>query len=519
MSRHFSLRKKSVIICTMIFMLTMLLAPMSAAAQPNTDQNMTRAEFISMIERAFGSNVAAPTELTGIGPMAWYVTWANGSSEDRVVTGPENPVTNEEAAVIFTHLKNLVADQAAGSRFLDGATANSWSLGAIGAVSNAGIMKGYADGTFQPGRFITQAEALNALQAALDYSVIKPLFIASPNRQHIDIDGIETLAQSIVVFQSDVEGAQVEWNGVTLDGVLTVRGTNAINVPVIIPGENNTLSVGRPGYKQSTTSNIVWGETAPQIENSGFETGSLEGWQVDTGGPFPMVQGSVVATGDYAAYLGDGASQLYYGGGTASIGQTISIVDEVRDPYLNLNYLVSGWDPGFDGVGILINGNTIATINGSSGWQNFQYDLSGYAGGDVNLEIESWTWDPLFQVNYYVDNVSITYQGGAEVIPNAVDVAATPLQNGQTLSDSLLSGTFEDASGNPISGTLTWLNPSATVNDGTNYYVCIFTPDDSSQYLPVANTVMVNLANDRHMGSHDSFTSSHSRSSHTSGHR
>ena len=46
------------------------------------------------------------------------------------------------------------------------------------------------------------------------------------------------------------------------------------------------------------------------ITNGGFESGSFTGWTVNTGGSFPVVQSSVVDTGSYAAYIGDGAGGL-----------------------------------------------------------------------------------------------------------------------------------------------------------------------------------------------------------------
>ena len=547
MSKLSSLKKRSITLFTMLFVLTMMLVPMSAAAESSLgsyndlnghenqatiqamidkgyisgyedgtfkpDQNMTRAEFMAMIGQAFGAKAVAPAGLAGVEAMAWYVdAGADGDIGNGEIAGAENPVSNEEAAVIFAHLKNLGADETAADRFTDLDSAGSWSRGAIGAVYRAGIMKGYADGSFQPGQFISRARALTALQAALNYAEIKPLFLVNNDRRGLGIDGIDTLGESIVVFRSGVEGAEITWNGVTLDGITTVQGINAINVPAFVPGEANTLSIRKPGRGSFTASDIVWGETVTPIVNGDFETGNFQGWQVVTGGSYPRVQSGTVAEGVYAAHLGDGAGGMYPGG-AASISQAIS-VSEWGSPYLSLDYMVSGYDWGYDGMDIYIDGTTLARIYSSNsyGWQNGQYDLSAYAGQDVELMIRSWTGDSIITVNYFVDNVSLTYGSGAGEALTPVSVTATPLRFGQTLSNSQLSGTFLDQYGNEVSGTLSWLDPDESV-DGSGYYVCIFTPEDGGQYLLAANTVQVDVANDRHSRTHGraAHRTSHSR--------
>lgn len=531
-----SMRKRSILLFTMVFVLTMMLVPMSAAAQTiypdlsgheaqatiqamidkgyvtgyedgtfKPDQNISRAEFMAMIRSAFGAEIPAPVDLTGVEAMAWYVNaWSDGDIGNGEISGAENPVTNEEAAVIFAHLKSLVADEAAAGIFIDADLASTWSRGAIGAVSKAGIMKGYTDGTFRPDQFISRAEASTALKAALEYTMIKPLFIVNNHfKRALDIDGVDILGESIVVFHSNLEGAKITWNGVTLEGVTTVQGTNAINVPAFVPGEVNTLSIRKPGHGSFNASDIVWGETGPQIVNGDFETGDFEGWQVEITGSFPQIQSDTVADGVYAAYLGDGAEGMYPGNGAAAISQAISI-SEWGTPYLNFDYMVSGSDPdpGFDGMTVYIGEDELALFYAdSSGWQNGQYSLSDYAGQEVALRIESWTWDDMYEVYYFVDNVSLSYGSATGEAPTPVNVTATPIRYGQTLSDSILSGTFLDQDGNEVSGTLTWLEPDKTV-DGSGAYVCIFTPDDGGNYLLVANTVKVNATNDRHNRTH-----------------
>lgn len=72
---------------------------------------------------------------------------------------PEKNITRAEAAVIFANLleegKNTGLES--GISYLD-IDKNHWAAGAIGLVSEKGLFKGYADGSFKPDQSITRAE-------------------------------------------------------------------------------------------------------------------------------------------------------------------------------------------------------------------------------------------------------------------------------------------------------------------------------------------------------------------------
>lgn len=83
---------------------------------------------------------------------------------------PDDPITREEAASIIMRLKNLTTEGSAADQFSD-AEIMTWSKGAIGAVAEAGIMKGYPDNSFKPQNYITRAEAIVALITAFNYTI------------------------------------------------------------------------------------------------------------------------------------------------------------------------------------------------------------------------------------------------------------------------------------------------------------------------------------------------------------
>jgi hypothetical protein len=84
---------------------------------------------------------------------------------------PEEVVTREQFAKIVVEALGLgtAADAAKGStQFTDVAT-DRWSVGYINTAVGQGILKGYPDGTFQPAKEVSYAEAATMLVRALGY--------------------------------------------------------------------------------------------------------------------------------------------------------------------------------------------------------------------------------------------------------------------------------------------------------------------------------------------------------------
>lgn len=154
--------------------------------------------------------------------------------------------------------------------------------------------------------------------------------------------------------------------------------------------------------------------TGAGIVNGDFEIGDFSGWTVTVSDQFPKVQNTVAYSGSSAAYMGDGAAGLLGpGDDTASIQQIVYIPACATNPLLKLNYQVIGTDSGgagYDWMKVYINGTEILYIwSDTSGWQQLQYNLSAYINTSIVLKISAWTIDSVSAVDYYVDNVSITW--------------------------------------------------------------------------------------------------------------
>src|SRR5665648_788507 len=139
------------------------------------DNNITRAEFISLVNRAFGYTETAPISFTDVDQNAWYVSAIAVAVNAGYISGypdgtmrPDNPISREEAATIIMKINKLEANPSAANTFTDAASL-TWSKGAVGAVFAADLMIGYPDGSFGPQKLIKRGEATVALDRAMKY--------------------------------------------------------------------------------------------------------------------------------------------------------------------------------------------------------------------------------------------------------------------------------------------------------------------------------------------------------------
>ncbi|WP_312906401.1 S-layer homology domain-containing protein [Tissierella praeacuta] len=84
---------------------------------------------------------------------------------------PENDVTRAEFAKILVEALGLgsAANAAVGRTNFSDVPASHWAAGYINVASGQGLLKGYPNGTFQPSKQVSHAEALTMLVRALGY--------------------------------------------------------------------------------------------------------------------------------------------------------------------------------------------------------------------------------------------------------------------------------------------------------------------------------------------------------------
>jgi len=136
---------------------------------------VTRAQFVAMINRAFGySTKASKTPFKDVNKKAWYaddisIAYNAGyfTGTSKTTASPNAALTREQAVTILA--RNLRLEETPGQimDFTDGDDFASWSRGYIKSAVADGLINGYADGSFKPGKVITRGEMAKVLAGAL----------------------------------------------------------------------------------------------------------------------------------------------------------------------------------------------------------------------------------------------------------------------------------------------------------------------------------------------------------------
>src|SRR5665648_320689 len=139
------------------------------------DNNITRAEFMTLTNKAFGYTTTTAITYTDVEADAWYAGEVAKAKAAGYIEGypdgtmkPENAISREEAASIIMKIDELTADADAANSYTDAAKL-IWSKEAVGAVKTAEIMMGYPDGSFGPQNMIKRGEAVVTLDRAMKY--------------------------------------------------------------------------------------------------------------------------------------------------------------------------------------------------------------------------------------------------------------------------------------------------------------------------------------------------------------
>lgn len=182
--------------------------------KPNKE--VSRAEFVALVNRAFEINKEGTTEsFIDVKPSAWYHNDVMAAKFAGYIGGyqdgsfkPNNPVTRQEVASILVRLLNIEPTTSGLEKFTDAAKISEWSRGNIGAVVQKGLMRGMPDESFMPLKSITRAEAIVSLDRAMQFDSSgtpqkdEPV-VETAVQGKITLDGTPVKAAVVRIFKAD----------------------------------------------------------------------------------------------------------------------------------------------------------------------------------------------------------------------------------------------------------------------------------------------------------------------------
>lgn len=152
-------------------------------------QQVTKAEFVTFINRVFGYAKLSDKVLKDVPPSAWYATEISKAYAAGILLGdaqgnihPNEVLSREQAALILSRVFEVAGSGQVSSRFADDNQISSWSAQAVYAMKEAGYVTGTPQGEFQPLKALTRAEAVKMINNIMGQLI-------ADSAQHAGIDG------------------------------------------------------------------------------------------------------------------------------------------------------------------------------------------------------------------------------------------------------------------------------------------------------------------------------------------
>ncbi|WP_162551092.1 LamG-like jellyroll fold domain-containing protein [Paenibacillus tepidiphilus] len=229
--------------------------------KPN--QNITRAEWVSLINRVFKLQTAAELHFTDVAKgnavysdIAKAVAAGYVSGYEDGTFRPQQSVSRQEAAVMLFRQFGLETGSTAGNP-ADAAQLPDWSREAVLSMLGEGYLSGYEDGSFKGARPVTRAEALRMIG-----KLAGELVVISGDYDGLTSRNLVVNSSGVVLRNSSISGnlyltegvgeGDVLLENVKVGGKIIVTGGGANSVTL-----NNTVAASLVAAKKNGKLRIV----------------------------------------------------------------------------------------------------------------------------------------------------------------------------------------------------------------------------------------------------------------------
>ncbi len=206
------------------------------------DNNITRAEFVSVLNRALGLTAKTTIAFSDVPAKAWYAGDIEKAKAAGYISGyedgtfkPDNPISRIEVAKILSSVLKLKNNETSTKleEYQDAEIVPQWGKESLNSAVIEKYFQGYPDRTIRPLNNISRAEAVTVLYQALG-TVYNVAGIYGPEKDPTAINGNVTVSSTDVnIKNTKIEGnlmltAGIGDGNVQLDNV-SVTGRTFIN--------------------------------------------------------------------------------------------------------------------------------------------------------------------------------------------------------------------------------------------------------------------------------------------------
>ncbi len=258
----------------------------------NPTRDITRAETVALMNRAFGYSEGGDSEFADINGTEWYardvdVAYTQGyfAGISETEAGATYTLTREQAVALLIRNLNVPEEYMPDHYFFDATTISTWSVGSVNAAAEKGYLSGYTDGTFRPQANVTRAEIAKIMTDALGYIISEP--------------STQTLGYTN-------ENVTISSSGVTLintviDGDLFITGGTGSGYVIL----DNVVVLGEVIITGTGMSHA--GQSSVQFNNSGVKTlriaGGANAFKSVSASGYSYIENTIITTNAYIEEL------------------------------------------------------------------------------------------------------------------------------------------------------------------------------------------------------------------------
>ncbi len=188
----------------------------------NPDQPLTRAEFMAIVNRAYGYNKVGSMPFTDVAKSDWFyddvsiaynANYIQGTS--KTTASPNATLTREQAVYILGRNMRLKETTGETLDFSDSRSISNWSQGMVHSAVDHYIVTGYSDGSFRPQGAVARSE----MAALLHRSIGTPIQQAGDYTLGGVFGNVTITTSGVVLRDTTISGDLYITGGVSLGNV------------------------------------------------------------------------------------------------------------------------------------------------------------------------------------------------------------------------------------------------------------------------------------------------------------
>ncbi|NLO21442.1 MAG: hypothetical protein GX119_05515, partial [Syntrophomonadaceae bacterium] len=374
---------------------------------------ITRAEFITMANRAFAYTATTDINYSDVDASDWYATEIAKAKAAGYIAGyedgtmrPNADISRQEVAKIMATILKLDINNGVIEYFTDAASIPAWSKDYISAMVKAAYMNGYPDGSFQPAKSINRAEAAvifcralniqNFTQTLLDKAgTYGPENGTRTSQSDIAITADDVTLQNVMIegdLLIDAGDGDVYLKNVTVTGITTIKSAGSVTLDhcvlnnMIVNDPDGEVDIILLNDSQVRTMQF---DSAANVTGSGIESAiiNVAGVTIDTPPASTTVKRGLSAIVDGRTVYGPGGSTGGGGGGGSTVitpvlsNVTLGDGTNTIDPVIAGNTLTFSVVPGT----AYTTGTATLNVNVSYNISSGSYSIDGTATTAENL--------------------------------------------------------------------------------------------------------------------------------------